>query len=159
MAKKSNKKERGIYLLVVDTTEEFSVAIDYACRFAAAHEGHVALLSVMEMQHVENWHGIEQRMRQELRAQAEQMIWDAAKQVMARSGEIPMVCIEEGDRIDVILKTIADNPNIGALILGASTVSSSPGPLVSYFAGKGLSKLPVPLMIVPGNLAPLPSEE
>ncbi len=152
-------RERGIYLLVVDSTEEFSVAIDHACLFAAAHDGHVALLSTMEMGHVENWQGIEQRMREESRAQSEQMIWDAAKRVMARSGEIPMVCIEEGDRIDVILKTIKDNPNISALILGASTSSSSPGPLVSYFSGKGLSKLPVPLIIVPGNLEPLPLEE
>jgi hypothetical protein len=55
---KSKNKEQGIYLLVVDTTEEFSVAVDYACKFAKAHEDRVALLSVMELGHVENWQNI-----------------------------------------------------------------------------------------------------
>jgi hypothetical protein len=84
------------------------------------------------------------------------MIWDSAKRVMERMGKIPMVCIEEGDRVDMILKTIADNPNISALVLGAATSAKNPGPLVTYFSGKGLSKIPVPLVIVPGNLQPLP---
>ena len=43
--------------------------------------------------------------------------------------------------------------SITKLILGGSVQSKSPGPLVSYFTGKGLSKLRVPLTIVPGNLA------
>lgn len=155
----SKAKAEGIYLLVVDATEEFSVAVDYACKFAQAHKGRVALLSVMELVHVENWQRIENRMRLELRADAERMIWDSAKRVMERMNKLPMICIEEGDKVDTILKIVSENSNISALILGASTNVKNPGPLVSYFSGKGLSQLTVPLLLVPGNLQPLPLEK
>lgn len=154
------KKNAGnTYLLVVDSTEELTTAIDYACFFAKAHKGHVALLNVMEMDHVGNWHNVEQRMRKELRAQAEQMVFDAARRVINLTGQTPMVCIEEGDRSSMIIKTIEANSNICALILAAAAHSTNPGPLVTYFSGKGLSKLSVPLVVVPGNIAPITVEE
>ncbi len=145
----------GVFLVVVDGTEEFLTAIDYASQFANAERGYVGLLNVIEQAHVSNWRNVEERMKEEMRNQAEQTIWDAAGRVIENTGAIPIVCIEEGDRSDVIIKTLKDNPNIVALVLASSSSSSNPGPLVTYFSGKGLSKLPVPLMVVPGHLEPL----
>lgn len=145
-------KEGGIYLLVVDVTEEFSVAVDYAADFAQANNGHIALLNVMEIEHFDHWGNIEDKVKKEMRTQAETMIWEAAGRITARTGMVPMVCIEEGSRSDVILETLEAYPEICMLILGGDSHSSNPGPLVTYFAGKGLSRLRVPLMIVPGHL-------
>ncbi len=150
----ANEHRKGVFLIAVDATEEFSTAINYAAEFANAEHGYVALLNVIEKSYVQNWRKVEERVRTEMRDQAEQMIWDAAGIVMDKTGKTPMVCIEEGDVADVIIQTINDNKNIVALVL-ASSRSSSPGPLVTYFSGKGLSKLPVPLMIIPANLEPL----
>ena len=146
------KKRNGVFLVVVDTTHEFTTAVDYASQFANAEEGYVALLNVIEHMPVSGWQGIEERVRKETRAQAEEMIWNAAGRVLENTQNIPMVCIEEGDRSDHVIKTIESNKNIVALVLASASGASNPGPLVTYFSGKGLSRLPVPLMIVPGHL-------
>ena len=90
-----------------------------------------------------------------MRAQSEQMIWDAAGRVVENTGRTPMIAIQDGDATDIILKTIKQNENIVALVLASSSASNNPGPLVSYFSGKGLHKLPVPLMVIPGTLEPI----
>ncbi len=146
-----DKERKKVFLVAVDETEEFTVAINYAAQFANAGGGYIALLNVIEQSFVQNWKNVEDRVRREMRAHAEQMVWDAAGLIVDKTGKIPMVCIEEGDASDLIIKTIEDNVNIVALVL-ASSNNSSPGPLVTYFSGKGLSRLSVPLMIVPGHL-------
>ena len=147
-----HKSNNRVYLLVVDVTDEFSVAVDYAADYAKANNGHIALLNVINVDHFDHWSNIEDKMRKELRAQAENMIWEASGRIIERTGLFPMICIEEGTRSEVILNTIEENPDICMLILGADSASSNPGPLVSHFSGKGLSKLNVPLMIIPGHM-------
>lgn len=148
-------RRKGVFLVVVDETQEFVTAVDYASQFANAEDGYVALLNVMQDVHVQNWMNVEEKVNREMRAQSEQMVWDAAGRVLENTQRIPMVSIEEGDTTDIILKTIDENDNIVALVLASSAASNNPGPLVSYFSGKGLHKLPVPLMIIPGDLEPL----
>ena len=117
------QKRKGVFLVIVDSTQEFLTAVDYACQFANAEDGYVALLNVIENLHVQNWQSIEDRVRHEKRMEAEQMIWDAAGRVIENTGDIPMVCIEEGDRSDVIVQTIENNRNIAALVLASSPVT------------------------------------
>ncbi len=145
-------KRKGVFLVIVDESEEFLTAVEYATQFANAEHGYVALLNIIEDMHVQNWQNIEDKIRAELRSHAEQMIWDAAGKVIENTGKIPMVCVEEGDKSEIILQTIENNKNIVTLVLASSYGSSNPGPLVTYFSGKGLSRLSVPLMIVPGGL-------
>jgi hypothetical protein len=45
-----------------------------------------------------------------------------------------------------------ENPEIGALVLGAAK-SGSPGPLIAHFAGADSGSLPCPVMIIPGSLS------
>lgn len=143
------KKRKGVFLVVLDGTEESRSAVDYACQFAAAEGGYVSLLNIIESPYVSGWGNIEDRVQKEARAQAEEMIWSFAGSVLEKTGNIPIICIEEGDRSDIIVKTIEENKSIVALVLAPSLASSSPGPLITYFSGKGLSRLPVPLMISP----------
>lgn len=141
-----------VFLLVVDVTEEFSVAVEYACAIVAKHSGRLALLNVIERSAFDHWLNVENKIKKEMRAQAESLIWDASRRVVELTGKIPMIAIEEGERSDIIIDMINQNSNIAMLILGGESSASNPGPLVSYFSGKGLSKLRVPLMIVPGHL-------
>lgn len=152
MSEDNAQSEKKVYLLVVDATDEFSVAVDFASEFAQNTNARIALLNIMQIDHVDHWANIENKLRGEMRAESEKMIWAASKRVMERTGQFPMVCIEEGIRSDVIVDTINKYPNICTLILAADKNSSKPGPLVTYFCGKGMSRLRVPLMIVPGHL-------
>lgn len=144
-------KKNGVYLVVIDTTEEGISAVRHAAEFANVSGGYVALLNVMEQVHVQNWMDVEHLIRKEMRTEAEQGIWEASGIVKAETGKIPMVFIEEGTRSDRIVDIIDGNPNIVSLVLAASA-SSNPGPLVTYFTGKGLHRLNVPLVIVPHSV-------
>lgn len=152
MSAQTNNDQTPVYLLVVDVTDEFSVAVDYASAFCAKNRGRLALLNVIEPGTFDHWLNIENKLRKELREHAENAIWDAAKRVSDRTGKVPMICIEEGERSNAILDVINRYPNICMLILAGESHSSNPGPLVSYFSGKGLQKLRVPLLVVPGHL-------
>ena len=141
-----------VYLVVVDKTAEFSVALKYICAVAKRNKARLALLYVMEREDVQTWLGIAQAIHDEYIHEAEELLTQACEIIRDENGWIPMVYLEEGGRPDVIVDVINNDPSIAHLVLGGDTHKSSPGPLVAYFTGKGLSKLRVPLTIVPGNL-------
>jgi nucleotide-binding universal stress UspA family protein len=142
----------GIYLVVADESEEFPVALRYASRLAQNHRGRVAILYVTDIEEFQHWSGVETKMRKELREQSEMYIWNVAKKVNDLNGLVPVLYLREGDRKDALVDVINEDTDIKMLVLAAGTSPSGPGPLVSYFAGKGLSRLRVPVVIVPGHI-------
>lgn len=142
----------GIYLVVADETDEFMRALEYAGQMAKVNKCHVGILNVIEDQAFLHWGNIEKRMRQEQREEAETLLWAGAHKLHELGCKMPAFFVEKGNRPDVLTRIIEENPNITILILGGSTRGKSPGPLVSLFAGKGLSRLNVPVMIVPEHL-------
>ena len=63
----------------------------------------------------------------------------------------PSILVQAGDSVTIIRQVILDNPEIGALVLGAAA-TGAPGPLVAHFAGVEAGQMPCPVMIVPGGL-------
>ncbi len=150
--KDAARPHKGTYLLVADRSEEFSVALLYAARLATSNDAHIGLAYVTEPQDFMHWGNIEDRMREEVRKDAEQFLFGIAKSISELTGQIPALYIEHGQKADVLIELINADHNIKALILGGG-VQGSPGPLVAYFtSAKGLARLRVPLTIVPGQL-------
>lgn len=145
----------GTYLVVADRSEEFCIALQHAAALAKANGCHVGILVVLEDQGIQHWGGIEERMKHEQREDAERMLWSIATQIEERGYSMPAFYVEEGNPREVLARLIEDDPNISKLILGAGSQGNGPGPLVSYFTGKGLSRLRVPVLIVPEHLAHL----
>ena len=141
----------GTYLIVADGSEEFSVALCYAVRMANENKCRVGIVYVMENQGFLHWGNIEKRMLDEQRAEAEAMINKACIDVEDRGGALPAVYIEQGGRTDALMSVIENDENVSMLILAAGTQGNNPCPLVSHFTGKGLSKLRVPVMVVPDH--------
>jgi len=142
----------GTYLVVADESEEFPVALEYAAKMANANKCRVGVLFAIEKQDFQHWGNVEARMHQEQRAQAEKLINEACLLLQDKECAMPSVYIEEGERFDVLASAIEADEMISMLILGGGTQGSSPGPLVSHFSAKGLSRLRVPVMIVPDHL-------
>lgn len=142
-----------IFLVVVDDSDELSVALRYASLRARNCQGRVALLYVMEPNDIQHWGAVEELMRQEQRNEAEQRLQRCAKEVHAITGGTPVFYLREGDRQNALLQLLDEEPSISVLVLAASLSSKGPGPLISYFTGRGLSRLHIPLTIVPGNLS------
>jgi len=147
-----HKAER-IFLVVVDATEEMSVALRFACRRAHNTGGRVALLYVMEPADFQHWMAVEEKMREERREEAERVLQGLAAEVNALTGKTPVLYVREGAAADLIVALIAEEPDICILVLGAGTGKKGPGPLVSSLAGKLSGRFPIPITVVPGNLS------
>ena len=142
-----------IYLIVADETEEFQNALRYACKAAVANNTQIGVLYVMPDGGFQHWGGLEERMNQERRAEAEKLLQKVAETIKEVSGLTATMYIGDGNATDAVIKTVEENPNISNLFLGGSTKAGGPGPLVSYFLGKGISKLPVPLTVIPDHIS------
>ena len=144
----------GVYLVVADDTEEFGVALRYVAKRAKSQRAHVGILYVISIDDFQHWSKVETLMRRELREKAEKFIWENAEKINDLNGTIPCLYIREGVRTDSIVDVINEDLNIRALVLGGGTSAKGPGPLVSHFTSKGLGRLRVPVIVVPGNLEP-----
>ena len=147
-ASSSVVEEGGIYLVLFSDCNEFNVALRKAASFAQSNGAHIGILYVIEEQDFQHWGGIEERMKEDQRAQAEQALQDIAVFLKDYNTLPPAFYIEEGKRRDVIMDVISSDPNIKMMVLGAS--SGAANPMVNYFIeGGGLHDSKVPLLVVP----------
>ncbi len=140
----------GVYLLVADESSEFEAALRRVAYMARKNKGHVAILYVIEEENYMHWRFIEQRIESDKRAEAEKNLWDIAQRLYDIAGIIPAFYIKEGKTRQQVVEVINTDKTLRALVLGAA--SSSTNPLISYFTGKGLSHLRVPLVVVPDSM-------
>jgi nucleotide-binding universal stress UspA family protein len=147
------KASGRVFLVVIDNSPELRVAINYACQRAKKTGGRVALLHVIDDEDIRQFIGVGEVMREERRQEAEALVQRMAAEVQKLSGAMPVLYLREGSRRDELLRLIAEEPTISILVLGASTSPKGPGPLISALTGKLLSRLRIPITIVPGNLS------
>ena len=150
------------YLVVVDDSPEFEVAMYYAARLAARMDGVMVMLYVNEPMKTSGWFAIQvdapdepaKRARQEIDKFRAKLEGRGLKDLSTES------IIRSGDTAEEIIKVIERDSNISVLVLGASVSREGPGPLVSSLARGGrVGKLHLPIIIVPGDLTPEEIEE
>jgi hypothetical protein len=66
---------------------------------------------------------------------------------------MPEFAIRQGETVEQVLAHIAEHDDIAVLVLGAGE-GEGPGPLVSALVGKRGGRMPVPITVVPGGMAP-----
>lgn len=142
-----------VFLVVVDDTEEWHAALHFACRRALHTGGRVALLHVIEPAEFQHWMSVEEVMREERRQDAERLLQKVAKQVNDETGTFPELHVREGARPEELVKLIEEQPTISILVLGASTSSEGPGPLIQYLTTRAMGRLRIPITILPGGLS------
>jgi len=141
------------FLCVVDESEEFGAALRFACGRASSTDGRVALLYVMQPAEFQHWIAVGERMREEAREEAEELLQVVASLVQKRTGKTPTLYIREGTVREEVVKLIDEERDISLLVLGAATGTDGPGPLVTYLVEKMTDRLRVPVTIVPGGLS------
>jgi nucleotide-binding universal stress UspA family protein len=149
----SQEKQARIFLVVVDESEEMTVALHYAARRARNSGGRVALLHVIPPGELQQWGAIEELMKQEQREEAEQLLQKLAKEVVDISGTMPTLYIREGQASEQLMKLIQEEPSISILVLAAGTGRGGPGPLINYVVGQMSGSLRIPVTVVPGSLS------
>lgn len=144
------------YLLVVDDSPEVDSALYYAASRVQRSTGIITMLYVIEPQNYMHWVGVRERQIEE-ETNTAKALFRLFRRKLNQAGFEDVVteeAIREGAKAEQIVQAIAEDEDIGILVLGAATDTKGPGPLVaSLAAGKQAGSFPVPIAIVPGNLA------
>ena len=139
------------FLVVLDDSRECLNAMRFAAMRAAKTGGGVEVLAVIPPEEFNHWIGVGDIMRQEARERIEAHFEVFAKWMRDRQGVDPELVIREGEPVPEILAQVKDDPEIGVLVLGASSEGKGPGPLVTELT-RNAGNLPMPITIVPGEL-------
>src|SRR5881392_1574815 len=123
----SGSVQPRVFLVVVDESEEYRVAVHYAARRAAHTGGKLALLYVIEPAELQQWLAIEELARAERREAAEELLQKLCEDIAPIAGSMPIVYIREGRRRDELLGLIGEDPTISILVLAAGTGAEGPG--------------------------------
>ena len=140
------------FLVVLDDSKECLNAMRFAAMRAAKTGGGVEVLSIIPPEEFNHWIGVGDLMRAEAKERIEVHFEVFAKWMRDRQGVNPSLVIREGEVVPEILAQISEDPEIGILVLGASTDKKGPGPIVSQLS-KNAGSLPIPLTVVPGDLS------
>lgn len=140
------------FLVVLDDSRECLNAMRFAAMRASKTGGGVEVLAVIPPEEFNHWIGVSDIMRAEARERIEVHFEVFAKWMRDRQGVDPELVIREGQPVDEIVAQIADDEEIGVLVLGAGTDGKGPGPLVTQLS-RNAGSLPVPITIVPGDLS------
>ncbi len=149
----SSSSSRRKFLVIVDDTPECQKALRFAWRRALHTGGGVVLLRAVNPVDFQQWLAVEEKMREEAQAEAEELLRSLAGTVHADSGILPELVVRQGEAKTVVLQLIEEDPGIRVLVLGAGVNADGPGPLVSTLVGKMAGQMHVPITVVPGNLS------
>ena len=140
------------FLVVLDDSRECLNAMRFAAMRAAHTGGGVAILSVIRPDEFNHWIGVGEVMREEARERIHAHFEVFAKWMRDKQGVDPELVIREGEPVPEIIAQVKDDPDIGVLVLGASSEKKGPGPLVTQLT-RNSGSLPIPITIVPGDLS------
>ncbi|QUJ76915.1 universal stress protein [Sulfitobacter albidus] len=140
------------FLVVLDDSRECLNAMRFAAMRASKTGGGVEVLSVIPPEEFNHWIGVSDIMRAEARERIEVHFEVYAKWMRDRQGIDPELVIREGQPVTEIIAQIAEDGEIGVLVLGAGTDGKGPGPLVTQLT-RSSGTLPVPITIVPGDMS------
>lgn len=140
------------YLVIIDDSAESALAQRFAGRRASRTGGNVHLLLVTDKPDFVAWGGVQATIAAEAQEKGEAVAAAAAAQLGAAFGITPRVTVRQGDAARIVKELIAEDGEIAALVLGMAA-SGAPGPLVAHFTGHDAGQLPVPVMLVPGDLS------
>ena len=140
------------FLVVLDDSRECLNAIRYAALRAAKTNGGVQVLAVIPASSIQHGLGVADVMRAEAYERIQQHFDVFAKWMRDRPGVEPELIVREGEPGTELLAQISEDPEIGVLVLAASTDSAGPGPLITRVM-REMATLPCPITIVPGDIS------
>ncbi|MCK4713591.1 MAG: universal stress protein [Marinosulfonomonas sp.] len=140
------------FLVVLDDSRECLNAMRFAAMRAAKSGGGVEVLSIIPPEEFNHWIGVGDIMREEARERIEVHYEVFAKWMRDRQGIAPELVIREGEAVTEIMAQVAENKEIGLLVLGAGSEKKGPGPLITKLM-KSVANFPIPITIVPGEMS------
>lgn len=139
-------------LVVLDDTRECLNAIRFAAMRAAKTHGGVQVLAVIPAAEIQHGMGVAEVMRAEAYERIAAHFEVFAKWMRDRPGIDPELIVREGEPGAELLAQIHSDPDIGVVVLAASSESAGPGPLITRLL-REMPTLPCAVTIVPGEIS------
>ena len=140
------------FLVFFDDSEECKIALKFACMRAKNTKGAVILLYVIEPQDLMHFVGVENIMKSEAYAKADEILKSLKSEVDINFGLNIECKIEKGHKFDKIVDFINQDDTISILVLGAAPEGKGSNDLVQKFSMELTTSIHIPLTVVPGNL-------
>lgn len=140
------------FLVVMDDSPEFLNAMRFAAIRAKKTGGAVVILGIVAPEEFQHWIGVGEAMRAEARERIEEHFKVFHRWMVSKEGMEPELVIREGEKATEVLAAIAEDPEVGVLVLGAGATGEGPGPLVTHLVARQTESMSVPITVVPGGL-------
>ena len=144
------------FMVIVDGTPECEVALYFAARVANRTKGSLVLFYPIQNNSLRRWVGINdvQSEIEETKAQSVFRLFRKKLKEMGFGEMSTETVVRKGDPAVEIVRLIEHDEDIAVLVLGASSDSQGPGPLVEALGdGSWAGNFPIPIYIVPGTLS------
>lgn len=147
------KHQKNIHYLVCINKEEYSItALKFACEKAKKNNGSLIMLHIIEPINYQSLGTVEEKMRQEKRTEAENLLQELCEMTVEKYHITPVVIFKEGRIEEEIIKVIEEDNTISMLIVGSATESSPKSKILPPLVSEMGKKIFLPMLIVPGNL-------
>ena len=150
---KTTKPNNRLFLVVADDSKELHQALYYATRRAVTAGGEIALFRCIEPVEGQLWGGVSEIMEAETEQASKVLLQELSNYCEKLGAPKPRIFVKRGVLFEELIKLINNENSIRVLVLGVSTESGNPGPLVNYIINNGSNECRVPITIVPGNLS------
>jgi hypothetical protein len=119
---------------------------------ALARSGRVDMLHVTPPADFQTLGGVADRIRDEHRREAEALLDQLMSDCQERYGIRPGAVLKEGMVGEEIIAAATSDSDVIMVVIGTAHNLSARGTLATWLAGQLGTKLPIPLLMVPGNL-------
>lgn len=148
----TNEEEQRC-LVFVDNSQELERALYYACRRARRFDGRVVLLYCTEQpesEHFIQFLGISNRLEEESREEAEQLLHDLAEKTFQWSKKHAIVIIEED--VKAALPQLLAEENVSNIIQPMPSKENSSESWGRYLLEEGADALHIPVTMIPATM-------
>lgn len=150
--------ENGTILAAIDGSQNSLVAAGVGARIARLLGVHLGLIYVLDVPALSFWVGVEARMKEDIRRQAESTLAEISQKISTICDVVPEFYIVEGMPEEEILKVVNSDRQILMVVAGRRGMASEKKSQLrlrrsSGHLGAKLSEiLPVPVLLVPPDV-------
>lgn len=150
--------QKATILVAIDGSRNSLVAAGVAAQMARSLDAHLGMIHVLDVPMRGFWAGIEDRIQDDVRLQAETTLGEIADKMREMCDVMPEFLIVEGVPEEEILKAVEAEPNVMMLVAGSQGLATEKKsqlrlrPGAGKLAAKLTDRLSVPLLLVPRNV-------
>jgi len=154
----SNSASTRTILAAIDGSTNSYLAAGYAAVLANQLQAHLGLIHVLDMPAFSFWSGVEERLKTDIRAEAERTLTDISNRIREHCDVTPEFYLLEGAADNEIMKIVNDNPDIAMVVLGRRGVAHEKRSHLAMGRNSGnlpirlAERLPIPVVIVPPDM-------